>query len=521
MLKPTLRKPGDLTAAKAFLVSWLCLSLLSVLWSLATPISAAPDEPAHIVKAAAVVRGEFVGDLSDFGNYANVPSYIAWTNNQTCYARLPAITASCIRGVSGEPFRTVQSTTTAGQYNPVYYMLVGWPSLIFHNSAGVFAIRFLSGILSSFFLALAVAMVSTWRKRALPLAALLMAITPMVLFLNGVVNPNSLEIAGTLATFVGMMSLVSFPDRTRLVPRVAIIIVSASIAVNTRALSPVWVAVALVAPVLLIEGKALLDLLKTRVVKLGIAIIGASTTLAGLWMILASVLSVRALDPGKTPAAIYPNTGSSPLTGFALMIIRSGEQFNGMIGYFGWIDTAAPVAVYVVWYVMVALLIFASLVLFRARVRRFALALLAVFVFFPAIAQGLYIHVGGFIWQGRYTLTLFSILIVGLATALAPYVAGQRLLSSRRILVAVLAVWGAAQVACFIVVLRRYVVGIDHDIVEMLIDPRWQPPGGVVVLVAMFTFVTVSTIIFGLRWRPDESDQPLDARIRTLRRATR
>ena len=48
-------------------VFWLAFTLLMVVtaaWSLASPIAAGPDENAHVIKAAAVVRGDLRGTPS-------------------------------------------------------------------------------------------------------------------------------------------------------------------------------------------------------------------------------------------------------------------------------------------------------------------------------------------------------------------------------------------------------------------------------------------------------------------------
>lgn len=113
------------TPLRTFFASWILLSVIAVLWSLATPLAAVPDEPAHVMKAAFVVRGEFIGRLSSFGSYVDLPRYVHWTNLQACYARQPDVSADCIKDVPGNPWTTVLTTTTAGLYNPVYYVLVG------------------------------------------------------------------------------------------------------------------------------------------------------------------------------------------------------------------------------------------------------------------------------------------------------------------------------------------------------------------------------------------------------------
>lgn len=486
---------------KVFFASWILLSLISLLWSIATPIAASPDEPAHAVKAAAVIRGEFLTPLSDFGSYVEVPRYVAWTNSQACYARQPAVSAECIPAVKGDPFTTILTTTSAGQYNPVYYILIGWPSLVFHDSTGIFAMRFVSGILSSLFLALGVMMLSTWRKRAIPLAAYAVALTPMFFFLNGAVNPNTLEISGTLAAFVGMLSIVLHPDRTLLVSRAVVVMVAASLAVNSRGLSAAWIAVALFVPLVFCSRSELLGLLKTRVVRLAIGIIGLATALALVWIPFAAALSIPSPDAGSVPAPVYPHTGDSPLTGFAIMISQLASQVNEMIGYFGWIDTPAPEGVYLIWFMLMGSLVIAALIVLRGRAAVFTLLLLGgAFVLLPALAQAAYIRTGGFIWQGRYTLPLLVMLLVGIGAALGRVNIDPRLVSARRLMLVTLVAWGIGQVICFVVVLRRYAVGVGGSYLSFLADPQWQPPGGLITVLSLFALTILATIVIGVLW---------------------
>ncbi|MBC7760640.1 MAG: DUF2142 domain-containing protein [Candidatus Saccharibacteria bacterium] len=488
------------SARQAFVVSWVLLSLISLLWSIATPIAASPDEPAHAVKAAAVVRGEFLGPLASFGSYVDVPRYVAWTSSQACYARQPAVSADCIPDVKGNPFTTILTTTTAGQYNPIYYILVGWPSLLFRDSTGIFAMRFVSGILSSLFLALGVMMISTWRRRAVPLAAYAIALTPMFFFLNGAVNPNTLEIAGTLATFVGMLSIVLHPDRSLLVSRAVVVIVAASLAVNSRGLSFVWIAVALFAPLVFCSRQELFGLLKTRVVRLAIGVIGIATAIALIWIPVAAALSVPSPDAGSVPAPVYPLTGASPLTGFTIMISQLPSQVNEMVGYFGWIDTAAPQGVYAIWFMLMGSLVVAALIVLRGRAAIFALILGGAFVLLPALAQASYIRTGGFIWQGRYTLPLFVMLLFGIGAALTRVEVKLPTFSSRRLMLVALVAWGIGQIVCFVVVLRRYAVGVGESYLSFITDPKWQPPGGLVAVLVLFGVSILATVLVGVLW---------------------
>src|SRR5437868_6439956 len=65
-------------------------ALLTSLWALATPLMAVPDEPAHAIRAAAVARGQLIGDLADAETFqypvVQVPKYIADTPSLPCFS---------------------------------------------------------------------------------------------------------------------------------------------------------------------------------------------------------------------------------------------------------------------------------------------------------------------------------------------------------------------------------------------------------------------------------------------------
>ena len=86
-IAPTDRRRRFLTVGG---VAWLLFSVLSISWAFATPIAAAPDEPAHLVKAASVVAGQLVGgEHTPYGDIVDVPYWIAYTHAQTCFAFEP------------------------------------------------------------------------------------------------------------------------------------------------------------------------------------------------------------------------------------------------------------------------------------------------------------------------------------------------------------------------------------------------------------------------------------------------
>jgi hypothetical protein len=472
-----------------FGTAWLLLSLLAGAWTLATPIGAAPDEPAHLIKAASVARGEFIGERDRNGALTvQVPQYIAFTHAQTCYAFDEDVTADCMPPVPGDSNQLVDAPTTAGLYNPLYYLLTGWPSLIASDASGIYGMRLASGVLVGFMLALSFALVATWRRPVLPVIGLLTAVTPMVLFLSGTVNPNGLEVAATLTAFVAVLSVVREPDVGSLPLRASVVFVAAAVAANMRGLSLLWLAVAILAPLILLPSAHIMDLARRRAVQFAAGGTLVAVVAAGVWLLSSNSLgnSISADEPVTNAPAV----GTSPFIGFVWTMSLTFHYAQGMVGIFGWLDTPAPPFVYFTWAVLAGGLIVLAAILARGRAFAFAGTLLGAVVLLPPILQGIYITEGGVIWQGRYILPLFVCLVVAVAVVLADRfeLHGTTLV---RLLLVILPLWGVAQFQSFATALRRYAVGYSEGWIELL-DPAWVPPGGIFPLLGAVAVVLLA-----------------------------
>ena len=457
-----------------FAGAWVILALLSSLWALATPIGASPDEPAHLIKGASVVRGQYIGEPSSQGSVVQVPLYIAYTQAETCYAFAADQSAACVPEVPGDPALVVDATTTAGLYNPLYYWLVGWPSLVFGNDTGIFAMRALGAAVTSLFLALGFAMLLRWRRPVLPAVGFATAVTPMVLFLAGTVNPNSVEVAATLSAFIGMLTIVrEEPSRPWMTS--TIVLVSAAVAANMRGLSLLWLAIALLAPLVLVSRERIAALLRSRPVQVIIAGAGVAAIAAAVWLLATNSLGAAIDDPSEPSTA--PGVGTSPLFGFAWTLFSTFDYAQGIVGIFGWLDTPAPVFVYFVWALLVGGLFLLAFVLLRGRALVLALVLGGALLILPPALQGIYIQSGGIIWQGRYILPIFVCAVIAAATLLADRIT-LRAGDVTRLLAIVGGLWAFAQFQSFATALRRYAVGYYDGWLDLL-NPEWAPPGGV------------------------------------------
>jgi hypothetical protein len=470
----TLRALLDRVGRKTWLaglVAFLGLSILSVSWAVATPLSSSPDEPAHIVKAAAVVRGELIGDPTNRPGFTSVtvPSSVGNAWGWTCPAYHPQTTADC-QAIHGDS--TLRSVvTSAGLYNPTYYALVGWPSLLLHTPhAAVFAMRIVSGILCSFFFAVAFTALMLLRRTFFAGIAFLAIATPTTLFLSGAVNPNALEVATGSALLSLLLLLVAGPPLRRIGPALTLVAISGFLLANLRGLSPLWMALIAAIALLAASRGRIRALFSTRVawVTLGVLAVGAASGTG--WTIKTDSLGQM---------GSFQGAGTSPLQAFVTMLLdRSPDP--GMIGLFGWLDTPAPAAVYAIWSFLVLAVVLTAVIVARGRMLGAVLLSVAGFFLLPAIVQAASVQSSGYIWQGRYSLLAYASVLIVSAFAIAsselPLTAGVNALVTR----AVLTLGGLATVGqafAFASTLKRYAVGESASWAAFILHPRWQAPG--------------------------------------------
>lgn len=492
-------------AWRVFGTVWAALAALTTLWAIATPISASPDEPAHIVKAAAVAHGQWTGPASPDGQVVTVPLYIAWTHAMTCFANNDEVTADCAPPMPGDPAEPTESATSAGPYNPLYYLLVGWPSLIADDTWGIYAMRIVSAILTTLFAAAAAALLAFWSRRVLAWAGIAALATPMLLFLGGAVNPNALEITTTLATAAAMLSIVRFGDRVPKRLAYTVLIVAAAIGVNSRALAPLWILAALLIPLLLVDRAHLVRLLRARATIVAIVVIGIATALAVGWMLSAGSL---AADPDADDR--YPGWGQAPYVGFLFVFERTVSFGAQMIGLFGWMDTPAPTAVLFVWTLLIGGILIGALAFARGRRLVASATAIGALVLLPALLQAAFVTSGGFIWQGRYAFPALTVAVLVCVVALIDSTRPAPSPTRRLILLFGIAI-PFAQLYAFAFVLKRYTNGSSDTWLGFIQEPLWNAPGGNLLLVAAFAVLAAASgVVLGrgmLRANADDADE--------------
>ena len=484
-------------------LGWLALGValaaLQSIWSLSLPLMASPDEPSHVVRAAAVARGQWSGtpgtartDPSQPGPSATVelPSdYLALSKLSDCFAHLPDQPASCQSAVPAPDGTTVAVGTFAGEYPPLYYLLVGWPSRFLSATASTYAMRLVSGLLTAALLVWGLFRLRTVTRPAVWTWAAVAALTPMTLFVGGMVNPQSLEISSAFAFWAACLALVRAPGAPS---RAAVTqaAVAGALLVNTRTSGPVWaLTIAVVALVLAPKGRLRL-LWDARPVRWAVVAAVAAGLVAGAW-----VATHGAIVTSGTRFAEY----ASPLRAAWFELAQTSEHLLQMIGNYGWLDAPSPTLTVFVWTVLVGtLLVLAVAAGSERRVRTGLLLSILAVVAVPVALQMPTAVDTGLIWQGRYTLPAAVGVPMVAAVALTS-VAGTLDEIVRRIVrwLALPAV-AVGHVAAFWWAMRRYAVGIDGRFVTR--TPDWSSPLGYLTAVAVYAIPVAVLVCVAWYW---------------------
>lgn len=450
---------GPITEKARWLIAWLLFSSLSCTWALASPIFSVPDEPAHAVYAAAAVRGEVWAPTTGFVTTVKVPAeYQVAGAIPTCYAFKSTVPAGCAPAYAARP-GTAEVTTTAGRYPPAYYLYAGLGSLVASGAKAIYAMRILTALLVSAFLASAACSLLRLRRRMLPLAGLGLATTPMLYFFAGAVNPQAPEIAAAVALWASGAVLLlelrrdptSRPSFSN--PLLRRVLLSALALTMLRPLSLLWLAIIVGALLIALGTRAgIRRLLTAPAMLVSLPVIAASAIVSLVWIQLRHALEQQDITA-------YADV--STRRALAMSSEKLYGEYQHMIGYFGWLDAPPPAFVYVVYTALLgALVTLAARGMERRRLIAIGLTLLAV-VIVPIASEVHTFRASGFAWQGRYTLPIAVGIPLLLGLGRQDTAEPRSIRGDRRTLLWFCAGLTVVQVGAFVGALGRYVHGID------------------------------------------------------------
>lgn len=457
------------------LVFGALLALLST-WAIATPLFASPDEPAHLFKAYATAHGEAIGDeVEGFGptiRQFDVPLEMSTPVNPPglglrCYFGLPHVSAACATEPGGPPI------STAAVLPPFWYGLVGGGARLAGADTSQRVYRLVNAALCAALFAVAFAFVRRSRYRRLsPL--LVVALTPMTLFLAGSVNPNGFEIAA----FAVLWAMVLLIDSPRAPTTRSGLLVGALFAavLLSRFGAGISVASGGVVVMIMLGRDELKRFLNRKFLTAVIGVTSASILLLIAWSRYAgvSVNDERAAVDWTRWHVITYTVGALPT------IARQ------VVGELGWLDTGLPLVVYA-FYALLSAVLVAGVIL--SRNRRLIAATVALIVGLgavPVLVNIISAPTAGLIWQGRYSIALFVGLgVLGMAGWWRFASEGDdrdEMVTSVRWFVAV--GFAITEVLAFWQALRRFSVGSRGKI--WLVEPLpWKPSIQPMVLIGL------------------------------------
>ena len=462
---------------RPWLLALVGFFLVSTGWAFASPMSTSPDEPSHMVKAAATARGEFVNSTSRHeisGGFEKtwlgypLPAKYGTLDAMSACFRNTFLSAAC-----GKKFGTDNSTaiveTSAGNYNPAYYFPVGLPSLVLPGVGALYGMRIASALLNSGLLAAAVGIAAGWRRPGWPLLGVIASGTPMALFLSGTVNSNGMEAtAAVLAWTAGMsLALDDDPKPGQVTRRAVGLAIGGALLANTRSLGIAFVASILVALVIVAGPRKIAWLARFRAVQIMAGVLVLGGVAAFLWSRYADGLTTSNLSfPTLTPAVVFNEVFWS-----------SGTYVMQIVGELGWLDVALPPGSTIAWYAVAGLLILCAFGVARWREVAVVAALTVGTVAIPIIAQLLEAKRFGIGWQGRYILA-WALGLPVLAGLLMARRVGADLPGAleRRVPTASAIVLALAGLGAFYWSMTRYAHGgwRKYGITPI----QWSPPGG-------------------------------------------
>ncbi len=468
------RRPGAPVLVVAFLVT------VTAAWIYANPPGYTPDEPAHYTKAVSVGRGEWVGNP---GKYPVGPGFgpaqLAWINKAArevvlpanlapdffaCSVFQPKRSAACLDTAPAPPAEPARRLTYVGSYEPFLYLPPGLVMARAHDALTALALgRTVSGGIALGLLVLAVLVL--WRPGAgaLPLLGLMVAVTPMVVFLASGLAPSGPEIGGAVCLGAVAWRL-GRPEPPSPLVWVALAAAGTILALS-RSTGPFFVA-ANVALVLAHVGP-----------RRAAATISAGGRLAvaGLGLVALAVAANLAWG-----VAVQPRPDAdlhSVLSWVGPSLREVPEVLRQDVGVFGWADVSMPRVAYGAWAVLAVGLVALALAVAGRRERLVLLTAIAGCLVGTIALAAAVIHQTNFPMYGRYALPLWVTVAIGSGEALLANRARLRPAVIRAAEGGTAALAGAVHLVAFWANGRRYAVGNDGP-VFFLGRSEWSPAGG-------------------------------------------
>lgn len=432
-----------------------------VLWALANPLFAAPDEAAHLVRAQGFGQGVFTAPFPTDG----LPLDAA-----ECFSTEPDTTAGCMNLTWGAPGTTV-SVPALSNYPPLLHLVAAPATWVGSGETNVYVVRIWLAVVCASLLAWAGTLLTRPGSGRWPLTGLMVAVTPMVVFTSATVNPSGLTAAfAAVGVAAVVVPAVHHQPLLRHWPALAVAVVGL---LAVRRDSLLWIAVVAVALIPALAGgrwnpATLRNGLRNPAV--------VAATVAGVVGVAAAGV-VAASRFGRW------RSGEGSTVGESVRLIR--RFVLDLIGNFGWLDAQLPPETFAVALVVVGFVVLSAVTAARKPWAGSQTALVAaLFVSMVALEtqRSLYL-------QGRYLFVVWMALMVTAGVAVATGGLPRRFATRAPVVLGGL--WMVVHAVGFTHNLRRYAVGQNGPWTFITGESAWQPPITNAVAVGLFMVALV------------------------------
>jgi hypothetical protein len=424
-----------------FRVRWVVLGLLliEIGWVLAVPPFRGVDEWDHAYRASAVAHGQWVPPPAEAtrgtGAIVHAEPDIVSAARAECERLEYTGDAECVGTRVADH---VEIASGAGRYHPLFYAVVGAPTLVLDGTAALYAMRLVALLLCLAMLAAAFGAVRAWDE---PMRAVTVVcgLTPMVLYSTSIVAPNGLEMASGLALWAALGALARPEGRVE-TRHVVTAVVAAALLLTLRSLGPLWA--------LLVIGTALIawPTLSGRIWGLLRSVQGVLFTLILAAVAAGSMTWIALQDSlviGRVPAGDPLPLGEK----LEVAALRIPQWILQGIGAFPYRAQPAPTVTYVVFLVLICGAVGVTVRRGDRRTRIATTLVLGLSLLVPLSITVATLDDYGTSWQGRYVLPYLLGLSVLVGVPLARRLQGRARLAALVAVVPMLAVAHAAAVA--------------------------------------------------------------------------
>jgi hypothetical protein len=479
----------ETSTRRVFWTTFVALALVSGIWALSNPLMASVDEPAHVVKAAATARG--ASDISPDGSAGGIGEvelpqlYEQLSLYPNCFAFQPGVTVSCQPSISGDEDAITTVSTSAINYNPLYYVVVGWPALLPDGEHTVYLMRIVNALVASALVAAAAAIVSTLPVRRWVGLALLLVLTPTLVNLMGSVNPQSFEVGGAILLWVSLLALLRFPDPRYQTGRLVAVVAATIPLANARSLGPMMVVIILGLCILSAPWRRTADLVRDRRSWWALGASIAACAASVLWTLTQDALPEGASQGNQLIDIVKGTLG------------YTSAYVQQMFVALGWLDVPAPLWVIFSFVACLGAVAIVAWAAGRTRDRLVIAAAAAIVFALPLASHILQADKIGFFWQGRYAFPIaFGVVL------LAGFALGdrERVIPSWltvNVVTTVALAFGVLQVVIFYGMLRRYATGENGGWI-LRSELPWLPLPGIVVA-GLYTAAWAGLVVVVLR----------------------